>query len=338
MIVPKLCHYTSVLGLTALLNPGRDVKLSEDRVKGYKSFTNKIWNAGKFLQINEAIFEDSLDFQNIHFESNKWIIKEIDDLQIQIENLTKKYLFHEVANKIYHFVWHTYCDWYIELIKKNFNDNKFSDEIRKTSGWSFIQILKIIHPIMPYISEKLWRSLVNSNSFLMNQIYEKKNFGKNFNNAKKNINLLIELITSIRNLRSELNIPYKKLIDLTIECKDESLTNFLSKNTSEINNFLKTNKISFAKIHPDKNTALIVLNSFSILIPLLGIVDSQSEIKKLNAKKELEQVKFDKINEKLNNDNFMNKASDEIIEKFKNDAQNHKSSIEKIDQIINTIN
>ena len=324
--------------LTALLNPGRDVKLSEDRVKGYKSFTNKIWNAGKFLQINEAIFEDSLDFQNIHFESNKWIIKEIDDLQIQIENLTKKYLFHEVANKIYHFVWHTYCDWYIELIKKNFNDKKYSDEIRKTSGWSFIQILKIIHPIMPYISEKLWRSLVNSNSFLMNQIYEKENFGKNFNNSKKNINLLIELITSIRNLRSELNIPYKKLIDLTIECKDESLTNFLSKNTSEINNFLKTNKISFDKIHPDKNTALIVLNSFSILIPLLGIVDSQSEIKKLNAKKELEQVKFDKINEKLNNDNFMNKASDEIIEKFKNDAQNHKSSIEKIDQIINTIN
>ena len=191
---------------------------------------------------------------------------------------------------------------------------------------------------MPYISEKLWRSLVNSNSFLMNQIYEKENFGKNFNNSKKNINLLIELITSIRNLRSELNIPYKKLIDLTIECKDESLTNFLSKNTSEINNFLKTNKISFDKIHPDKNTALIVLNSFSILIPLLGVVDSQSEIKKLNAKKELEQVKFDKINEKLNNDNFMNKASDEIIEKFKNDAQNHKSSIEKIDQIINTIN
>ena len=191
---------------------------------------------------------------------------------------------------------------------------------------------------MPYISEKLWRSLVNSNSFLMNQIYEKKNFGENFNNARKNINVLIELITSIRNLRSELNIPYKKLIDLTIECKDESLTNFLSKNTSEINNFLKTNKISFAKIHPDKNTALIVLNSFSILIPLLGIVDSQSEIKKLNAKKELEQVKFDKINEKLNNDNFMNKASNQIIEKFKNDAQNHKSSIEKIDQIINTIN
>ncbi|MDC3131423.1 valine--tRNA ligase [Pelagibacteraceae bacterium] len=324
--------------LTALLNPGRDVKLSEDRVKGYKSFINKIWNAGKFLQINETIFEDSLDFQNIHFESNKWIIKEIDDLQIQIENLTKKYLFHEVANKIYHFVWHTYCDWYIELIKINFNNKKYSDEIRKTSGWSFIQILKIIHPIMPYISEKLWRSLVNSNSFLMNQTYENKNFGKNFNNSKKNINLLIELITSIRNLRSELNIPYKKLIDLTIECKDERLTNFLSKNTSEINNFLKTNKISFDKIHPDKNTALIVLNSFSILIPLLGIVDSKSEIKKLNAKKELEQVKFAKINEKLNNDNFMNKASKEIIEKFKNDAQNHKSSIEKIDQIINTIN
>ncbi len=324
--------------LTALLNPGRDVKLSEARVKGYKSFTNKIWNAGKFLQLNDSVFVDEISIDNISFEANKWIIKELDELKGQIDLLTKKYLFHEIANKIYHFVWHSYCDWYVEIIKQNFNNNKYKDEIKKISGWTFIQVLKIIHPIMPFISEKLWRSLVNNKTFLMNQVFKKYITNSSFDISKNNFQLFIEFITSIRNLRSELNIPYKKPINITIETKNEGLNNFLIKHKNEISNFLKTNNIKFEKIIPNKNSALIVLNSMSVLIPLEGIIDSLAELQKLNKKKLIEQEKFDKVNSKLKNVNFMNKASQEIIDKFKNEAEIYKSSIEKIDQIINTIN
>ena len=123
--------------LTALLNPGRDVKLSEARVKGYKSFTNKIWNAGKFLQMNNSVFKDDILIDSIFFDANKWIIKELNDLNSQLDQLTKKYSFHEIANKIYHFVWHSYCDWYIEIIKQNFDNEKFANEIKKVSGWTF---------------------------------------------------------------------------------------------------------------------------------------------------------------------------------------------------------
>ena len=324
--------------LTALLNPGRDVKLSEARVKGYKSFTNKIWNAGKFLQLNDSVFVDEISIDNISFEANKWIIKELDELKGQIDLLTKKYLFHEIANKIYHFVWHSYCDWYVEIIKQNFNNNKYKDEIKKISGWTFIQVLKIIHPIMPFISEKLWKSLVNNKTFLMNQVFKKYITNSSFDISKNNFQLFIEFITSIRNLRSELNIPYKKPINITIETKNEGLNNFLIKHKNEISNFLKTNNIKFEKIIPNKNSALIVLNSMSVLIPLEGIIDSLAELQKLNKKKLIEQEKFDKVNSKLKNVNFMNKASQEIIDKFKNEAEIYKSSIEKIDQIINTIN
>ena len=101
-----------------------------------------------------------------------WIIKELNDLNTQLDQLTKKYLFHEIANKIYHFVWHSYCDWYIEIIKQNFDNEKYAEEIKNVSGWTFIQVLKIIHPIMPFISEKLWRSLVDNKSYLMNQVYQ----------------------------------------------------------------------------------------------------------------------------------------------------------------------
>ncbi len=323
--------------LTALLNPGRDVKLSEARVKGYKSFTNKIWNAGKFLQLNNSIFIDDISIDSIIFDANKWIIKELNDLNTQLDQLTKKYLFHEIANKIYHFVWHIYCDWYIEIIKQNFENEKFADEIKKVSGWTFIQVLKIIHPIMPYISEKLWRSLVDDKSYLMNQVFQNYSTNNSFNNSKKNFEIFIEFITSIRNLRSELNIPYKQLINISIEAKNEELNSFLIAYKNEISNFLKTKDITFDKIQPNKNSALIVLTSLSVLIPLDGIIDSDAELKKLNKKKQVEQEKFNKVNDKLKNDNFMNKASEEIINKFKNEANIYKSSIEKIDQIINTI-
>ena len=323
--------------LTALLNPGRDVKLSEARVKGYKSFTNKIWNAGKFLQLNNSIFIDDISIDSIIFDANKWIIKELNDLNTQLDQLTKKYLFHEIANKIYHFVWHNYCDWYIEIIKQNFENEKFADEIKKVSGWTFIQVLKIINPIMPFISEKLWRSLVDDKSYLMNQVFQNYSTNNSFNNSKKNFEIFIEFITSIRNLRSELNIPYKQLINISIEAKNEELNNFLIAYKNEISNFLKTKDISFDKIQPNKNSALIVLTSLSVLIPLDGIIDSEAELKKLNKKKQVEQEKFNKVNDKLKNDNFMNKASEEIINKFKNEANIYKSSIEKIDQIINTI-
>ncbi len=323
--------------LTALLNPGRDVKLSEARVKGYKSFTNKIWNAGKFLQINNSIFKDDMSIDTIFFDANKWIIKELNDLNYQLDQLIKKYSFHEIANKIYHFVWHTYCDWYIEIIKQNFDNKKFAEEIKKVSGWTFIQVLKIIHPIMPFISEKLWRSLVDDKSYLMNQVYQNYATNNSFNISKKNFEIFVEFITSIRNLRSELNIPYKQLINISIEVKNEEFNNFLLAHKNEISNFLKTNDISFDKIQPNKNSALIVLTSLSVLIPLDGIIDSEAELKKLKKKKQVEQEKFNNLNDKLNNDNFMNKATEEIIKKFKNEADIYKSSIEKIDQIINTI-
>ncbi|MDC3156285.1 valine--tRNA ligase [Pelagibacteraceae bacterium] len=323
--------------LTALLNPGRDVKLSEARVKGYKSFTNKIWNAGKFLQINNSVFKDDIAIDSIFFDANKWIIKELNDLNSQLDQLTKNYSFHEIANKIYHFVWHSYCDWYIEIIKQNFDNEKFTDEIKKVSGWTFIQVLKIIHPIMPFISEKLWRSLVDNKSYLMNQVYQNYLTNNSFDISKKNYEIFFEFITSIRNLRSELNIPYKQLINISVEAKNAELSNFLLAHKNEISNFLKTKDISFDKIQPNKNSALIVLTSLSVLIPLDGIIDSEAEIKKLNKKKQVEQEKFNKVNDKLNNDNFMNKASEEIINKFKNEANIYKSSIEKIDQIINTI-
>ena len=324
--------------LTALLNPGRDVKLAEDRVKGYKSFTNKIWNAANFLNINHVTFIDSLDNNKISLDTSKWILKEYENVQAEYFKNIEKYQFHEIASLIYHFAWHTFCDWYIEFIKSDFANDEKSEETKKVSGWIFIQILKLLHPIMPFITEKLWLSLVDSQSFLMSQNFTKISFDNSFNDSNKYTKKVIEMMTALRNLRANLNISYKNEIEIFVDTKNEDLKKFISNYQNEFKRLIKTKSIKFEQVSSQKKSAFIVLNEITILIPLKGIVDTEKEKSKLNDKKNIYTKKLKVVLDKLNNKAFIDKAPDNVIENFKIQEKEINSSIEKIDEIINTIN
>jgi len=324
--------------LTALLNPGRDVKLAEDRVKGYKSFTNKIWNAANFLNINDVTFIDSLDNNNISLDTSKWILKEYENVQAEYFKNIEKYQFHEIASLIYHFAWHTFCDWYIEFIKSDFANDEKSEETKKVSGWIFIQILKLLHPIMPFITEKLWLSLVDSQSFLMSQNFTKISFDNSFNDSNKYTKKVIEMMTALRNLRANLNISYKNEIEIFVDTRNEDLIKFISNYQNEFKRLIKTKSIKFEQVSSQKKSAFIVLNEITILIPLEGIVDTEKEKSKLNDKKNIYTKKLKVVLDKLNNKAFIDKAPDNVIENFKIQEKEINSSIEKIDEIINTIN
>jgi len=324
--------------LTALLNPGRDVKLAEERVKGYKSFTNKIWNAANFLNLNDVRFIDQIDTETINLDSSKWILKEFEEVQKKYFANIEKYQFHEIASLIYHFTWHTFCDWYIEFIKSDFKDPKKSEETKKISGWVFVQTLKLLHPIMPFITEKLWLSLVDKDSFLMSQNFIKVNFDQSFDNSKKYILKIIEILTSLRNLRADLNISYKNEIEIIIDTKNNKLIDFITNYQTEFKRLLKIKSILFEENTSQKKSAFIVLNDITILIPLDGIVDLDKEIIKLENKKNTYNEKLKSILGKLNNKAFIEKAPDNVIENFRIQEKEMKSSIEKINEIINTIN
>ncbi len=323
--------------LTALLNPGRDVKLSESRVKGYKSFSNKIWNAANFLQINQSNFVNEIDFNNINLDVNKWIVKELELTSLSVNENIKKYLFHEVANTLYHFIWHTFCDWYIEFIKSDFVDKSKSNETKIVSGWVFGEILKLIHPIMPFLTENIWQNLFDKNNFLMMQKFNEIKIKKNFDDSKNNIQKIIDIVTSVRNLRAEFQIPYKTKFNLILDIKNDKDLIFIKKFNNEIIRLLKINEMNFEKIKSQKNAAYIVLSEISLLVPLDGIVNTNKELEKLNKKKEIETKKLNSLMEKIENIDFVNKAPSYVIDDFKKQANDIKSSIEKIDQIINTI-
>ena len=324
--------------LTALLNPGRDVKLAEDRVKGYKSFTNKIWNAANFLNINHVTFIDSLDNNKISLDTSKWILKEYENVQAEYFKNIEKYQFHEIASLIYHFTWHTFCDWYIEFIKSDFANDEKSEETKKVSGWIFIQILKLLHPIMPFITEKLWLSLVDSQSFLMSKNFTEISFDNSFNDSNKYTKKVIEMMTALRNLRANLNISYKNEIEIFVDTKNEDLIKFISNYQNEFKRLIKTKSIKFEQVSSQKKSAFIVLNEITILVPLEGIVDTEKEKSKLNDKKNIYTKKLKVVLDKLNNKAFIDKAPDNVIENFKIQEKEINSSIEKIDEIINTIN
>ncbi len=324
--------------LTALLNPGRDVKLSENRVKGYKSFSNKIWNAANFLQINKSNFVTYIDYDVIKLDVNKWIIKELELTSLSVNEYMKKYLFHEVANTLYHFIWHTFCDWYIEFIKSDFVDDNKSSETRNVSGWVFGEILKLIHPTMPFLSEQIWQNLYDKNNFLMMQKFNQININKNFNESKDNIQKIIDIISSVRNVRAELKIPYKTKINITLDIQNEKDLKFIQKFDNEIIRLLKINEINFENIKNQKNSAYVVLSEISLLIPLEGIINTNKELEKLHKKKESETEKFNSLMTKIENEDFVQKAPSHVIDDFKKQAYDLQSSIEKIDQIINTIN
>ena len=339
-LVDKYGADTLRFTLTSLLNPGRDVKLSESRVKGYQSFTNKIWNAANFLNLNQCKYNSNFDYKNIKSSLNKWLINNLFATKINIAKHLKNYAFHELAHDIYHFVWHQYCDWFIELSKLSFqNNSKFSEETKNVAIWSFIEILKMTHSIMPFITEELWNKLSNNDEFLINQSLSIENEIKEYSESKKNLDHLIETISSVRNIRSELNISYKTLINLEISNTNKKIIIFFQEFKNEIMSILKINNISFNSNNNSSNidSAHLIIKETTIIIPLKGIIDTKSELDKITNKKNKYLIQLQNLETKLSDHIFLKKAPSKIVDQFKEQALNIKSSIEKLDQIINNI-
>ncbi len=299
--------------LTAMAAQGRDVKMSESRVQGYRNFGTKIWNASKFCEINNINEFNSFDIEKLSYPLNIWILGEFSKMQIKLENNLKEYRFNEAANIIYQFVWGTFCDWYIELIKPHLSekDDEYIDEIKETCSYILDSILITLHPFMPFITEEIWQNIKKRDNPLIIEKWRNISLLDDKNNFEQEVNDLIEIISNIRSIRVELNIKPKE--DLVIEIMNNSAVlkiknlKFYLFKIANITNIVEVSKFS------QKSANFNVNNSkLSLLIP--ESIDLSDELQRVVKAEEKLENEIHLIMNRLKNEDFVAKAPKKVVE------------------------
>ena len=325
--------------LTALATQGRDIKLAEDRIVGYRNFITKIHNASKFLEMNGCVLDKEFDIKMIQKPINLWIInllyKTADNVSSEIES----YRFNEAANSAYHFVWHNFCDWYLEIVKPvlseiNIEENK---EIKNTTAFVFSKILAILHPIIPFNTEYLYSKVHNFGEMLSLMDWPDSNIEKiKLSKNNTEIEWTIKFISEIRSLRAMLNIPFKSLININYNSIDKKYLNIINSNIETLKSIAGVESFSFNANDYD-NSAQILVDDATFNISLKGVIDINIELDRLN--KDLSKLKDDIsiIDVKLLNKNFIERAPKEVIEEQKSKKEGIKSLADRLQLAINRL-
>jgi len=328
--------------LISMASPGRDVKLSEDRIKGYRNFLNKIWNSNKFLQINDCKFKKITNAKTINIDVNRWIYLELEKTNNEVQKHIENFRFDEAARVIYQFVWHFYCDWYIEFLKPIFDSKNKKNIIETRSIAAFIQayILVILHPFIPFFTEKIWMDLNLKNTLKSPLMYKnwtlpiKTNLL--FKKSHQKIDWIIQLITIIRSTKVDLDIPASSFIDISIDDLKEDKKNIIKNNSSL---FKRLGRISNIYNNNIKKIGInIIVDADCISLHFDKNINlSDQKLKISNKFKELENKVF-LLNKKLGNNSFLKNAPKLIVEKEKNSLLLYKIELKKLNSIINSIN
>jgi len=325
--------------LISMAAPGRDVKLSEDRVKGYRNFLNKIWNANKFSKINKCKISKDINIKKINLDVNKWIYLELFKTSKIATKYIENFRFDEAARVIYQFVWHSYCDWYIEFLKPIFDSNnkKNKSESRNLAAYIQANILILLHPFIPFFTEKVWQDFKFTNHFkkpLMLKDWNIKPLSI-FNKSYIKIDWLIELVTNIRSTKVTLNVTPGTFIDVsTVELSRDKI-NIINDN---LNVFKRLGRVSNV-VHDksEKNGVKIIVGGETIILYFDQNLDLNEQIKKISNKiNELNQ-KIKKVEDKLQNKSFLKNAPKNIIDNEKKALIDYKNEHKKLNSILNSI-
>ena len=324
--------------LLSMASPGRDVKLSEDRVKGYRNFLNKLWNANNFLIQNKCSFKNIVKKPNISININKWIYTELLETKKNVENNIKNYRFDEAARNSYQFVWHSYCDWYLELSKTILysNDKKSIKEIREVSSYIFREILILMHPFIPFITEEIWlkNKLDNSKKnqlMLTNWISGNSLKNKDFKEVEK----IISIISQIRSFKNELNVSPGSFVDISLSKISQNNKAFFKHNDVVLKKLGRIN--SFFDKDKEKPSATIVISGDIFKVYFEENVDLNVIKENLLNKQNKCQNEIDKINFRLNNKDFIARAPKHIVDQEKTNYNNLKNDIKKISLTIKSL-
>lgn len=312
--------------MAAMESQGRDVKMDEKRVEGYRNFATKLWNAARFCQSNGIGASTSIEAPTATSAVNKWIIGEVVETLAELDKAMADLRFDAAANAVYHFVWDQFCDWYIELIKGNFDA-----ETKAVAGWVLDQILVMLHPFMPFVTEELWSKLGDRADYpLITAKWPQPGAGVDAA-AKAEVDWLIRVVTAIRSARSELNIPPGTRMEGHILGGDDEFHRMLRRNWDTIN---KLARIGLQRID---NVGLATGNAFQVVVDdvtyalqLEGVIDIAAEKARLTKALEASTKEAKSLEGRLSNPAFVEKAKPEAVEKARADHAMHAAEAERL--------
>jgi valyl-tRNA synthetase len=306
--------------LTALSAMGRDIRLSADRITGYRNFANKVWNAARFVLMNEVQSPES-KVQSLEGLSlaDRWILSRLQRAVGEVRQALDEYRFNEVAAGLYQFIWHEFCDWYLELSKiaLDSGDAKAQAQAKQTLATVLDAALRLLHPLMPYISEEVWHGLHPDrvDDSIMIQPYPKVDTELIDEDAERRMTLLMDTIRSVRNIRSEMNLPPGQELAVIIFPSTESVEAELRQNEAYIRRLARTGEVRYQKDgERPRGAALAVIDGAEIHVPLVGLVNLQEESKRIE--KEIGKVANDlaSVQRKLGDAKFIERAPEEVVE------------------------
>ena len=306
--------------LTAFAAQGRDVRLSESRVEGYRNFATKLWNAARFCQMNGCVPVAGFDPASAQLTVNKWLVGKVKECADATAAAIDAYRFNDAANAVYQFTWGTFCDWYLEFTKPILQGEEVEAsakaETRATAAWALDTVLHLLHPMMPFITEELWeawadvprayRLVAASWPKLPESLVDK--------GAEAEMDWVVRLISQVRTLRAEMNVPPGAKLPLLVKDAGTGAKARFATHDAIIRTLARLDSVADLDGAPPKGSAQDVLEEATLILPLAGVVDIAAEKTRLAKEIGKLEAEHDKYAKKLANEAFVGKAPPEVVE------------------------
>ncbi len=319
--------------MAAMETQGRDINLSDSRIQGYRNFATKLWNAARFCEMNECYSVKDFDVTSAKLEISKWIMAKAKEASAEVTENLNSFRFSDAANAVYQFIWGTFCDWYIELIKPIFYGENADEikEIRAVTAWTLDRILVMLHPFMPFITEELWDNLTERSCKL---IHAKWSADETVNADDKNeIDRAIDIISAIRSLRASMNLPAGAKLHAYVKDASAVTLTTIDRQKTLICKLARLEELdALGNRDVTKDMVQTVSREAAILIPLKGVVDFEAERARLQKELETLNKNLEGYSRKLSNESFVAKAPAAVVAEEKRrqaEAQENKAKIEE---------
>ena len=311
--------------------PGQDVRFSYTKMDAAWNFINKIWNASRFVIMNlDSDVELSLPEASEWQLADKWILSRLNDTVRDVTRLFDSFEFGEAGRALYNFIWNDFCDWYIEMAKENLTgeDEKLKKNTQRILRYVLDQILRLMHPIMPFVTEKIWLSMPHDGASLVVAEYPVEHAEFDNQVAEKDMDNLIELIKAVRNSRSEVNAPMSSAIDILIKTKDDDTRKVFENNVDYINRFCHPKRLEIAAdIEVPKLAMTSVITGAEVYLPLADLIDLNEEISRLQKEAKKLESEVTRGEKKLGNEKFVANAPEAVVAKEKEKLANYKQQL-----------